>query len=316
MALIRILLVEDFEPFRRIIRSMLQSRTDLTIVAEAVDGVEAVEKASLLKPDLILMDIGLPKRNGISAARQIVVDSPDSKLLFISLEASPEIVKAALAIGAQGYVHKLSVETDLIPAIDAIIAGRQYLSADIAPDSTAKEQPRHEIVFYSDDSVFLEHGARLLRAALESDGAAVVIVTAVHGQGLVQKLESEGVDVNRAIRQGRYTSVDVREFLSQVVVNGVPDLKQVSRVLGDAVKAALKARKTEHSRVAIVGEGSGLLCAEGNFDAAIQIETKGIASCDVQGIDILCAYPQSAFEQTDGEAKYQSICAAHSAVLS
>jgi CheY-like chemotaxis protein len=289
---------------------MLESRTDLTIIAEAVDGLEAVEKAKLLKPDLILLDIGLPKQNGISAARQIVVESPASKILFVTLEASPETVKAALSAGAQGYIHKLSVEADLLLAIDALVAGRQYISGDIDPDSTAKEQSRHEVLFYSEDSVFLENGVLFLRGALESGGAAVAIITAAHGQSLVQRLESEGFDVNRAISQGRYTFVDVGEYLSKVVVNGVPDFKRFTKVLGGVVKSALKARMTEHSRVAIFGECSGTLCAEGNFDGAIQME-----SFDTGDIDVLCTYSEKAFEQTDGDPVYEDICAAHTAVL-
>ena len=162
----------------------------------------------------------------------------------------------------------------------------------------------------------MERGARFLRGALESDGAAVVIVTAEHGQALVQRLESGGFDVNRAIQQGRYIFLDVGEFLSNVIVNGVPDLKRFSRVFGGVVKSALKARKTGHSRVAIVGEGSGLLCAQGNFDAAIQLETTGVDSGDCEGVDILCNYPQSAFEQKEGDSVYGEICAAHTAVFS
>jgi CheY-like chemotaxis protein len=292
---------------------MLQARADLTIIAEAVDGVEAVEKAKLLKPDLILLDIGLPKRNGLSAAKQIVVDSPGSKLLFISMEASPETVQAAFNAGARGYIQKLSVEPDLLPAIDALLAGRQFVSSDIAPGSTAKDQSRHEVLFYSQEAVFLKNGARFLREALESDGAAVLIVTAAHGQSLVQSLESEGCDVNRAIQQGRYTLLDVGEFLSNVVVNGVPNIKRLSRVLGDVVKSALKARKTEHARVAMLGEGCGNLCVEGNFDGAILMET-GVDSFDTRGVDILCTYPQSAFDQKDSSAVYESICAGHTAV--
>jgi hypothetical protein len=268
--------------------------------------LDAIEKAKLLKPDLILLDIGLPKRNGISAARQIVVDSPDSKFLFISLEASPETVQAAFSVGAKGYIHKLSADADLIPAIDAVVAGRQYVSPDIDLGSTPKGDSRREVLFYSEDSVFLTHGVRFLRGALESDGSAVAIVTAAHGQSLVQRLESEGVDVNRAIQQGRYILLDVGEFVSNEVVNGAPDLKRFSEVLGETVRSALKARKTKHSRVAIVGECSAFLCARENFDGAIQTETKDADSLERQGVDILCIYPQSAFKQTDAVTRTQT----------
>jgi len=128
---VRILLVDDFAPFRQLVRELLRARTDFTIIDEAVDGVEAVDKARLLKPDLILLDIGLPKLNGFSAAQQIVVHSPGSKLVFISLEASPETVQAAFDLGVRGYLQKLNIEADLIPAIEAVVAGRRFAGSDI-----------------------------------------------------------------------------------------------------------------------------------------------------------------------------------------
>jgi DNA-binding NarL/FixJ family response regulator len=316
VAPIRILLVEDFEPFRRVVRLLLQARTDLTIVDEAVDGVEAVEKASLLKPDLILMDIGLPKRSGISAAKQIAVDSPRSKLLFVSLEASPETVQAAFQAGAKGYLQKLTVETDLIPAIDAIAAGRQYISGDIQRSNAETVTPRHEALFYSDETTFLEGALPFVRSVLDTGGAAIAIVTASHGTGLIRGLEAGGVDVDRAIKEGRYTPLDVADFLSHAVANGLLDLERLSRFMADPVKSALQARQTEHARVAIVGEGGGQLCAAGNIEGAIDLETKGVGAFDNRAIDFLCPYPMSAFERTDGDVAYRKICAEHTAVLS
>ena len=291
---------------------------DFTIVGEAVDGIEAVDKANRLQPDLILMDMGLPKRNGISAAQEIAACAPDAKLLFISLEPSPDAARAAFNVGAQGYIHKLRAETDLIPAIEAVISNRQYISSDIDFRNTPEPEvhTRHEVQFYSTEEIFLESAIRFIRRALEADSAAVAIVTALHAKCLVQRLEASGFDVERAIQEGKYISLDVVDFLSKVVVNDVPDFERFSRVFGDVVKSALQARKTTHSRVAIVGECSGLLCAEGNFDAAIQMETKGCASIDTSAIDILCAYPISAFDPTEGDDTFGRLCAAHTAVFS
>ena len=87
----RILLVDDFEPFRRFVRMSLQARAEFRIVGEALDGMEAIQKAEDLQPDLILLDIGLPKLNGMVAAEQIRTLAPDAKLLFVSLESSSPI---------------------------------------------------------------------------------------------------------------------------------------------------------------------------------------------------------------------------------
>ena len=106
-SLFRILLVEDFEPFRRFVRVALQARPEFDVIGEALDGLEAIQKAKDLQPDLILLDIGLPKLNGMAAAEQIRILAPNAKLLFVSLESSSAVVGEALRIGAQGYISKL-----------------------------------------------------------------------------------------------------------------------------------------------------------------------------------------------------------------
>jgi DNA-binding NarL/FixJ family response regulator len=123
---VRILLVEDFEPFRNLIRMLLEGKPGLQIIAEVADGQEAIHKAAELKPSLILLDIGLPSLNGLDAARQIREFSPDSKILFMSQEACHEVVQEARARGASGYVIKTRVASDLLPAVQAILLGETF----------------------------------------------------------------------------------------------------------------------------------------------------------------------------------------------
>jgi DNA-binding NarL/FixJ family response regulator len=125
---IRILLVEDFEPFRSFTRSLLLERPELQIVGETSDGLEAIRQAQELDPDLILMDIGLPGLNGIEAARRIRDLVPKSKIVFLTQENSPEIVQEALSLGALGYVHKPCAGNELLQAIAAVLQGRQFVS--------------------------------------------------------------------------------------------------------------------------------------------------------------------------------------------
>jgi DNA-binding NarL/FixJ family response regulator len=125
---IRILLVEDFEPFRSFTRSLLLERPELQIVGETSDGLEAIRQAQELDPDLILMDIGLPGLNGIETARRIRDLVPKSKIVFLTQENSPEIVQEALSLGALGYVHKPCAGNELLQAIAAVLQGRQFVS--------------------------------------------------------------------------------------------------------------------------------------------------------------------------------------------
>jgi DNA-binding NarL/FixJ family response regulator len=127
-SLVRVLVVEDHEPFRRFICSTLGSRPALQIVCALSDGLEAVQKAEELEPDLILLDIGLPGLNGIEAARRIRRHSAKPKILFVSQESSADIVQEALYIGALGYVIKAHAALELLPAVDAVLRGDQFVS--------------------------------------------------------------------------------------------------------------------------------------------------------------------------------------------
>jgi two-component system nitrate/nitrite response regulator NarL len=117
---IRILIVEDFHAFRCLIASILAKAPHVQVVGEASDGPEAVQKALELKPDLILMDIGLPTMNGIEAARQIRKLIPAPTIIFLSQEASDDVIEAALNTGARAYIVKSKAGAQLLPAIDKI----------------------------------------------------------------------------------------------------------------------------------------------------------------------------------------------------
>jgi DNA-binding NarL/FixJ family response regulator len=97
-AVFQILVIDHYEPFRRFLHLKLHSRPELQIVSEASDGLQAVQKAEELQPDLIFLDIGLPKLNGIEAARQIRKSAPQSRIIFVSQESSPDVVQEALSL--------------------------------------------------------------------------------------------------------------------------------------------------------------------------------------------------------------------------
>lgn len=129
--MIRILVVEDFEPFRRFVCSALGEQPELQIVGVASDGLEAVQKAEELQPELIVLDIGLPSLNGIEAARRIRTLSPESNIIFVSQESSAEVVEETLRLGARGYVVKRRAGIDLLPAIEAVRGNRQFVSSGL-----------------------------------------------------------------------------------------------------------------------------------------------------------------------------------------
>jgi DNA-binding NarL/FixJ family response regulator len=126
---VRILVVEDFAPFLQFIATTLATRHDLQIICEVSDGLEAVRKAEELRPDLVLLDIGLPSLNGIEAARQIRKLVPESKIIFLTQESSDDVVEEAFRLGACGYVIKIQAEKDLLAAVETVISGKQFVSS-------------------------------------------------------------------------------------------------------------------------------------------------------------------------------------------
>ena len=127
-----ILLAEDFEPWRRFVSSALKHESQLRIVCQVTDGMDAVKKSKELQPDLVLLDIGLPTLNGIEAARQIRRLSPKTKILFVSQESSVDIVQAALSLGAWGYVVKADAQAELLLAINTVLSGRKFVGSRFA----------------------------------------------------------------------------------------------------------------------------------------------------------------------------------------
>jgi len=132
MSAIRVLVVEDFAPFLQVVRSTLAERPDVQVISEVADGLEGVQKAEFLKPDLVLLDIGLPTLNGIEAARRMHKLVPASKIIFVSQESSCEVVQEALKLGAWGYVVKTRAAIDLLAAVDAFLEGRQFVSVGLS----------------------------------------------------------------------------------------------------------------------------------------------------------------------------------------
>jgi len=174
---------------------------------------------------------------------------------------------------------------------------------------------RHEVLFYESDSVLIESLSRFIGNALRLRNPAIVFATKPHREDVAQQLSRGGFDVGDAINRGIYISLDAPEMLSTIMVNGEPDRLRFFEGLCSLIEIAAKAAKTEHPRVAICGECLGLLCAEGNMNAAIQLEEVANDFGRSHSVEMMCAYPLSAFTE-DQYHGYERICTEHTAVYS
>ena len=340
-ALVHILVVDDFDPWRRFISTKLQEQRHFQIIGVALDGLDAIQKAEELQPDLILMDFGLPKLNGIEAARQIFKLVPNSKILFTSQHLDPDLALAALGTGAGGFVTKSDAGKELLTAVAAVMSGKQYVSRRLAghffaqfgdaqgpnhlhrkestiplPARGAERELRHKLQFYSDDAGFLDSFVRFVETALRANNAVIVVATELRRERLFQRLLVQGIDVWAAVERGSYISLDAAETLSTFMVNDMPDAGRFLRVVGDLVATAAKRTNGEPRRVAACGECAPLLWASKNGVAAVRLEQLWNEVAKSYDVDILCGYPLSGFDREEHGLICHRICAEHSTVCS
>jgi len=320
----RVLLAEDYEPFRLFLRSMLQRKPGLQIVHEASDGLEAVQKAEEHQPDLVVLDIGLPKINGIEAARRILKLSPKSRILFVTQEASADMAQEALSLGALGYVVKGRAAGELPAALEAVCEGRQFVSRGLSggnrAGATGVPAPRdkvpytHDVHFYPDDAAFLAGFAQFIEAALKAGRAVIVIATPSHRKDLLYQLKAYGVDIAAATEQGLYRALDVDETLAAFMVNDLPDPAKLKESASNLLAAAAKASRTTHPGIAACGEIAPRLWEQGKADAAIQIEHFWDEIARTGNVEVLCGYMLKQMQHELEPHIYQKICSEHSAV--
>jgi DNA-binding NarL/FixJ family response regulator len=129
---IRILLADDHAVVRDGVRALLEKQTDMEVVAEAADGREAAELAQDLRPDVVIMDVGMPNLNGIDATRRILAAHPQIAVVILSMHQDESYVLRSLKAGAKGYLLKDSLRSDVLDAIRAVVQGRSFLTRKIS----------------------------------------------------------------------------------------------------------------------------------------------------------------------------------------
>jgi CheY-like chemotaxis protein len=240
---IRVLVVDDYER-RNFFSTTLQKQPELQVIGQVSDGLEAVQQVRERQPDLILLDIGLPTLNGIEAARQIRKVSPNSKILFVSENRAPDIAREALSTGAGGYVVKLEVASELLPAVDAVLKGKRFLSASLST---------HDL----EDNPYL----RFAGNALISEFLASVIDATAADFGTVQLFDSIN-SVLRIVAQRGFQS----EFLNYF--DTVSDRKEC--VCGAAMK--------ERSRIVVTDVATDPLFSEQSRAVLLRASVRSVQS--------------------------------------
>ncbi len=303
-----VLVVDDFEPWRRHVASALGESSRWRIVGEAADGPDAIEKAADLRPDLILLDVGLPTLNGIEAARRILAHDPNLRILFVSEHQSWEIAEAALSTGARGYICKSDSGRELSPAMDAVVDGRRFVAARFGGrvvERTARysalKSRRHEAVFYSSDEQLTGEWTSIAEDALNAGATFIVIGFESHRSDLQARLEARGVNVARAVSDGRYVSLGVAEATSKWMVDGLLDERRFWTAATSVMLAAARASTAEQRQVVACGECAPSLCTQGDAEAAVRLEQLWDEVATTYNLDVFCGYASDSCGCDDAE---------------
>ena len=315
----RVLVVDDFEPWRRHVASTLSDSARWQIVGEAADGPDAVQKAADLRPDLILLDVGLPTVNGIEAARRILAHDPNLRILFVSEHQSWEIAEAALGTGARGYSCKSDSGRELLPAMDATTDGGRFV-AERFGGRVEKRTSRasshglcHEALYYSGDAPLLNQWASVAENALSADATFLLLATDVHEDRLRAMLQTRGVNVARAVRDGRYMWLSVDESLAKFMVGDRLDETRFWNSVTAVMFSAARASTADHPYVVACGECAPTLCSQGNAEAAIRLEQLWHEVTRTYRLDTFCAYSSDRCRCDDADDVREKISAAHTA---
>lgn len=144
--IIRVLLADDHHVFCKGLRQIIESESDMRVVGECHDGSEVPSACRSKKPDMLLLDIEMPKVNGIKAASTLLNKNPNSRIVFLSMHKDEEFFNDAMATGAMGYVLKDSAHLDVVPAIRCVVDGRRFVSSGLSEFLFARRDRSRELI--------------------------------------------------------------------------------------------------------------------------------------------------------------------------
>ncbi len=316
----RVLVVEDHELWRRRVCSELERVSRYAVAGEASDGEAALLEAQRLAPDLILLDIGLEKMNGIEAARAIREANPSARILFLTAQRSPDIAEAALATGAGGYLLKSEAAGRLELAVETVLNGGTFVSPGVAPQMAPTRAPSsptdawHTAIFRGDEDSLVDDYAAYAQAALHEESAVVAVCETANLGKIRERLASKGVAIDRAIEARRYVEVDSDPEFSRLMRDSCDDEHSLRAAAADVLTRAARASGQER-RVALFGAIAPRLWRAGKPAAALRVELAWDAAAKAIGAHMLCGYAINDDRLAeDRYGVFRDVCARHDAV--
>ena len=321
MEFVEVLIADDHDWFRRAIRTVIESEAAYRVCGEARDGIDAVDKVRHLHPDIVLMDINMPRMGGLQATEIIRREIPDCNVIIVTQNEATIAREQARSVDAKGFVTKSGVTRDLLRTMGRVAMenssrlaerkgerqvnpGRDPVSAHGVTASEESEPwcgllagaaPSDHIVQLYQDQQFLNRAVCRFAAAAITNGEGVILVpTVAHWDAFRPRLESEGVDVKAAEKRGQLTIVDADNLLPTFMRDGMPDSPVF---LGLAQNVISEARGDgRYPKVRWWGEMVNILWERGDVAASMQLEDQFDQLAHEQDIAIFCSFLMDNFD--------------------
>ena len=318
MKFVEVLIADDHDGLRRAIRSVIESEPAYRVCGEARDGVDAVDKARQLRPDIVLMDVNMPRMDGLQATAIIQREFADCTVIVVTQNETTIAREQARIAGADGFVANSDLSRDLFSTMRRVAMennsrpnlkkservkrdGKTGSAHGVANEGEpwsgllVSAAPSDHIVQLYQDQEFLNRAVCRFAAAAITNGEGVILVpTVAHWDAFRPRLESEGVDVKAAEKRGQLTVVDADNLLPTFMRGGMPDSPVF---LGLAQNVVSKARGDgRYPKVRWWGEMVNILWERGDVAASMALEDQFDQLAHEQDIAIFCSFLMDNFD--------------------
>jgi CheY-like chemotaxis protein len=304
----RVLIADDCAEVLEIVASLLAP--DFDIVGAASDGQQALDLTLQLDPDVVVLDISMPELDGFQTLRELRRIGSRAKVVLLTLYENDAYVDAAISFGAQGYVLKTGIHSNLVSSIDHALAGRLFVPS---LTSLATAGSEHAVQFHTNDGYFLDHVGGFIDGMLRSGELVVVVATEETRTGIDRRLEDRGMNLQAVAAEGRYIALDAAESLSKFMRNGRPDAASLAGMAAELDRTRV-ATRGPNSRLNLFGEMATILCRNGNIEAVMELEhTWGDLTRQLPFFTV-CSYSGALFQDPKSHDLFPRLCTAHRAV--
>ena len=308
----RVLIADDHITFLEGVSRLLAEAFD--VVALAGDGRKALDLARRLRPDVAVLDVAMPELDGFQTLERLRRDSPETRVVFLTMHRDDDFVAAAIKTGAHGYVLKSRIYPDLISAIDHALAGRLFVPSLTSLSTVAGNG--HTVQFHDNDRHFLDDVSDLVGATLQTGEPVVLLTCQATRMGVAPRLQARQMNLASLAERGLYLEQDSALALTQVMRDGRPDTERLVEIVHSLDRFRLAAPNGPESRLTIFGDLSGSLCRSGDFEAALEIERTWNELTGSLPFFTVCSYATECFEHASAPSELTRLCAEHCAVTS